>query len=72
MTKLLEEALSRVQKLPPAEQNLIAQLVLEELDSERRWDSLISQTSDKLDALAQQALNANRRGETEAINPEKL
>jgi hypothetical protein len=51
---------------------LIAQLVLEELDSERRSDSLIGQTSDELDALAEQALGANRRGETETLDPETL
>jgi len=37
MTKLLEEAIAAVSKLPDAQQDAIAKLILEELASEQRW-----------------------------------
>ena len=38
MTELLQEAFEEVAKLPPEEQNAIAQWILAELASERKWD----------------------------------
>ncbi len=37
MTKMLEQALSEVKKLPESEQDAIALLILDELADERRW-----------------------------------
>ncbi|MEM7736955.1 MAG: hypothetical protein AAF267_14320 [Deinococcota bacterium] len=38
MTELLEKAIAQVQDLPAANQDAIAQLILEELEDERLWD----------------------------------
>ena len=38
MTHLLQQAFSKVAKLPEVEQNVIARWVLEEVASERRWE----------------------------------
>ena len=46
MTQLLEEAITRVQQLPAAEQNAIAQLILDELADDERWDVAFARSQD--------------------------
>jgi hypothetical protein len=43
MTKLLEKAVAKARELPEAEQNAIAQIVIDEIESERRWDELLAE-----------------------------
>ncbi len=38
MTQLLEEAIAKLQQLPPQEQDAMAQLILDELAAEQQWD----------------------------------
>ena len=38
MTDLLRKAVAEVEALPPRQQDFYAQVLLEELESERRWD----------------------------------
>jgi len=52
MTQLLEEAIEKVRELPEAAQNLIASLILEEIDDEQRWDEAFANSQDKLAELA--------------------
>jgi hypothetical protein len=54
MTKLLEEALQEVAKLPASEQEAVAAILLEELASEDRWEQSFAKSQDK---LAEQALD---------------
>jgi hypothetical protein len=72
MTKLLEKAVSEAAKLPDAEQDALAQLLLDELASEERWGSLFAGSQDALAKLAEEALEEHRRGETEELVPDKL
>ena len=53
MTQLLEKALTQVYKLPAEEQDVIAAVIIEELEDESRWDKAFSQSQDKLSQLAQ-------------------
>ncbi|MDP9310815.1 MAG: hypothetical protein M3R24_07960 [Chloroflexota bacterium] len=52
MTQLLDEAMTRVQQLPPAEQDAIAQLILDELADDERWDAAFARSQDALSRLA--------------------
>ena len=52
MTQLLQEALGEVQKLPAADQDAIAAIILEELADERRWDAAFARSQPQLDKLA--------------------
>lgn len=52
MTQLLEEAIEKVRELPEAEQNLIATLILEEIEDEQRWDAAFANSQGKLAELA--------------------
>lgn len=51
MTQLLEKVLTEVYKLPPEKQDTIAALILEELDDERRWDTVFAESQDQLAQL---------------------
>ena len=55
MTKLLEVALAKVQKLPEAEQDAVAAMILEELEDEQKWDAAFARSQGKLKKLAQKA-----------------
>lgn len=46
MTKALRKAFEAASKLPPAEQDVLAAAIMEELESERRWDSLFESSPD--------------------------
>ena len=64
MTKLLERAFKKASKLPDVEQNTLAKWVLEELEAEGRWEKTFAGSEDVLDKLADEALEAYKRGET--------
>jgi len=55
MTRLLEKAYARITQLPDAEQDTIATLILEELDSEDQWSRQFAASADVLSRLAQEA-----------------
>jgi hypothetical protein len=70
MTRLLEEAYSRLTQLSEPEQDEIAALILEELESEERWSRSFSTSADALSKLAQEALQEHRAGKTLPLDPD--
>lgn len=68
MTKLLEEAVKEISKLPEKEQNEIAQLILDELNDEKSWDESFSKSQDFLSKLADEALEEFNKGKTKDID----
>lgn len=72
MTRLLEEAFDKASNLPEDDQDAVAALILEEIESERRWDELFAKSQDKLAELGQEALREHRQGNTERLDPEDL
>jgi len=67
MTQLLEKALNAVAKLPPAEQDAVAAILLEELASEQKWSELFAQSQDVLAQLANEALAEDGAGKTKPL-----
>ena len=67
MTQLLEEAIAKVQQLPDAEQDAIAQLILDELADEQQWDEAFARSQDTLSHLANQVRNAIRAGKVKPL-----
>jgi hypothetical protein len=59
MTRALKKAFDAASKLPEAEQDALAAAILEELESERRWDEVFQGSPDTLVKLAQEG---SRRG----------
>jgi len=72
MTKLLEQALEKVRTLPESEQDAIAQIVLDEIESERRWDELFAKSPEKVAKLADAAWSEHEAGKSEPLDPDKL
>ena len=70
MTKL-ELAFAEATKLPPKEQDRLAEWLLAELDSERRWNQLFAESRDVLETLAAEALDEHRRGQTQELKVTK-
>ena len=64
MTKSLQKAFKLAQALPNEEQDALAALIVDELESSRRWREAFERSGDKLDELAEEALAEYRAGET--------
>ncbi len=62
MSQLLEQAVAQVRKLPEADQEAIAALILAEIEDERRWEESFARSGDKLKALAERAAEQVRAG----------
>jgi hypothetical protein len=69
MTRLLDAAMQKVSQLPLEEQDRIAQLVLDELDDEARWQETFAGSQDKLARLAENAREEIGRGEVKDEDP---
>ena len=55
MTEMLEKAIAEVQQLSESEQDAMAQLILEELEDERRWDASFAKSPALLEKLLAEA-----------------
>ena len=72
MTTLLQQAFAEAAKLTQAEQDLLASRLLAELATEDDFDRAIARSSDKLVALAREALPEDASGQTQELDPEQL
>jgi hypothetical protein len=67
MVTKLAEAIARIQELDEAAQEMWAEWILEEIESERKWDELFAKSQDLLEVMADQALAEDRAGLTEDL-----
>lgn len=67
MTQLLEKAFAAAARLPDEEQDVVAALVLEELDAERLWDEKFARSQAQLAGLAAAALADHASGKTRPL-----
>jgi hypothetical protein len=72
MTQLLEQAIAKVKELPPAQQDAIATLILEELEDEALWDKKFGQSQNALAKLASEAMAEYRSAITEKVSPKSV
>jgi hypothetical protein len=72
MIERLEQAIARLHTLPADKQDVIATLILEELEEEQRWDESFAHSPDLLAKLAAQAMAEYRAGKTQELDPETL
>ena len=72
MTKLLEKAFKKASKLPEVEQNALAKWLLDELETDRLWEKRFADSEDVLERLADDALEAQRRGKTKKLDLGRL
>jgi len=72
MSNQLETAIEKLSKLPEREQNVMARWIVEEINSDKRWDELFADSEDQLKALAEEALNDFDKDKTEKLDVNKL
>lgn len=72
MTRLLEKAFEKASKLPEAEQDDFAEFILDELNSERRWEQAFKDSQDELEQLADEALDEDEAGNSQELDPNRL
>lgn len=68
MTGLLEQALRRVESLSEEEQDSIVAQICEIIDDEERWEQCLRTEPAALRSLADEALEAHRRGLTRPLD----
>jgi hypothetical protein len=64
----LEKAISKLQTLPPEKQEFMAEVILEELESDALWDSAFANSQKELKHLAEQALREIEQGDIEEMD----
>ncbi len=62
MTELLEQAIAKLKTLPASEQDVIAAMILEEIEDEIRWDKAFASSQGILAKLAAEAMAEYRAG----------
>jgi len=72
MGRLLDRVIAETAKLPEGEQEAFAAFMLEELESEQRWDELFGRSQDLLARMADEARGEHRAGLTQPLDPDKL
>ena len=72
MTELLEQAIAKLKNLPANEQDVIAAMILEELENERCWDETFARSPDLLAFLAIEAMAEYRAGKTQELDSDTL
>jgi hypothetical protein len=72
MTRLLEKAFEKASELSEAEQDDFAEFILDELESERRWEKAFEDSQDELERLADEALGEHEAGNSEELDSNRL
>lgn len=72
MTDLLERAFQEASKLPPEEQDVLANRLLAEIADDKCWDNLFAKSQDQLERLAKEALREHEAGLSEPLDPDRL
>jgi hypothetical protein len=68
MTTLLKKAFDAASSLPPERQDALANLVLAEIEDEKRWDEAFAKSQDKLADMAAEAITEHKAGKTRAMD----
>ena len=72
MTKSLEEAIARLQQMPEDRQDLLARMVLHEIEEDEKWSRSTADHADQLQGLVADVLAADARRECETLDPDRL
>ena len=74
MSQLMEQVLQKARELPEAEQDALASILLQEIESEHRWAALFAlpESADLLSRMADHALAKARAGEARKLDLDEL
>lgn len=68
MSDLFDRAVQKVKKLPEPEKNVIAAIILEELEDDARLKKAFFKSQDALAKLAAEAMEEDRKGLTKELD----
>ena len=72
MSPLLQQAIATACKLHEADQKVIAALILEEIEEDRKWEESFARSPEKLKTLASRAVEQVRAGRFRAAGFDEL
>lgn len=72
MTNLLKKAIKKTSVLPDEEQDKIAQIILDEIEDEKKWNLQFKNSKDELSLLADMAIKDYNEGKTEPLDEDDL
>ena len=72
MTQLLAHAIGEIQKLPDANQDAIAAIILAELEDERQWAEQFAKSQPQLARLAEKVREDIRAGRVQEMDVDEL
>lgn len=72
MNKRLEKVFAEASKLSETEQVALAEWLLLEIASERRWENSVFDSSDRIAEMANEALAEHRKDKTRKLDPDEL
>jgi hypothetical protein len=74
MSQLMDQAIRRVKQLPEHDQESIASIILQEIESQHRWEELFArpQSADLLARMADEALAEARAGRAKTLDVNEL
>jgi hypothetical protein len=72
MVRSLEKAIEQLSRLPNAQQESMAQWILDELEDDMRWDQAFAASASALEQMAMRALEDHRAGRTQPLNVDEL
>lgn len=72
MSNTVERAIERLRQMPADQRELFAQFVLHEIEEDERWLRSTESSTEKLTDFVTGVLEADRQGECEPLDPDKL
>ena len=72
MTTLLESAFKKASTLPEIEQNIYAKILIDEIESEKRWDNAFSESEELLSQMGDSALEDLKNEKTKPLTQDQL
>jgi len=72
MTQLLEKVFAQASRLSEIEQNALAKWLLNELTSEKRWDTAFAESEAALEKLSNEALSEHKNKKSKPLDPDRL
>ena len=72
MTESLQHAFQLASTLPDESQEMLAAILLEEMESDQKWDQLFAESQAALEKMAQKAMGEHRAGKTRKLDLDAL
>ena len=67
MTQLLNKAINKAHALSIPEQDILASIILDEIDSEKNWATSFAKSQDLLSSMAAEAITEHAAGKTKPL-----